>query len=420
MTGDGRSDLVVMGASKIYIYDLKYFYDTSLMVDKGTLKKGVYAISTGTTTDFDIKDVDHDGHLDIITADTAATFGGTAGVNANFWRETLTPTTSYLDTSATGYLPKWGPGTWYTGFVSNTRDNDSVYMRFVENNTGDDAQKGKVSATMRFEPLSSNPDQELRIVARIGSEGNGTSNEVFYAWFSVDNSVYTPVITIDSTDWKWYNYTLPSSVAGKTVYLRFTDANQAPASGAPTDFVDLDMAKIVSNIFGQYTPTLVKNDATWTCVRGASIDGSPTGDQYIEIVAAKNTLWTVYRYTTSWTEIARTFVSGASYPGAVSSFYVTSGSKCTTPFSTIAATLFDAVDINGDGFTDVLVSNYTIDTGPNPNKYNSFMGFYMNLWDGSHMVWRYFSVKTWSIDKSSSGPDPWMTIAAAANLTVTT
>jgi hypothetical protein len=37
------------------------------------------------------------------------------------------------------------------------------------------------------------------------------------------------------------------------------------------------------------------------------------------------------------------------------------------------------------------------------------------------MVWRYFSVKTWSIDKpTGGGADPWLTIAAAANLTVTT
>jgi hypothetical protein len=423
MTGDGRADLVVMGLNKIYIYDLKYFYTTSLMADKGTMKKGVYAISTGTTKDFDIKDVDYDGHLDIITADTAATFGGTAGVNVNFWREAASPTTKYLDANATGYIPKWGPGT-YNGTVSNTQapQPDGVYMRFVENNTGVDAQKGKVSATMRFQALGSNPDQQLRIVARTGAEAaNGTGNEVFYAWYSVDNVVYTPVLTIDSTSWKWYNYTLPSSVAGKTVYLRFTDSSQAPSSGAPTDYIDVDMAKIVSDAFGQYTPTFVYGETSWTCVRGASIDGSPTGDRYLEIVAAKNTLWTVYRYNTSWTAITRTFTSGATYPGAASTFYVTSASKYTTPFSTVAPTLFDAVDINGDGFTDILVSNYTVDTVPSPNKYNSYVGFYMNLWDGSNMVWRYFSVKTWSVDKpTGGGADPWLTIAAAANLTVTT
>jgi len=420
MTGDGRADLVVMGLNMIYIYDLKYSYDNSLKVDKGTDKKGVYAISTGTTSDFDIKDVDYDGHLDIITAGTVAAFGGTNGVNVNFWREAVTPTTKFLDTGATGYIPKVGPGRHTTGIVSNTQIADGVYMRFVENDTGVDAQKGKVSATMRFLALNSNPDQQLRIVARIGAE-TGTGNEVFYAWYSVDNVVYTPVITIDSTSWKWYNYTLPSSVAGKTVYLRFTDSNQAPSSGAPTDYVDLDMAKIVTDLFGQYTPTLIKNDITWTCVRGASIDGRPDNDSYMEIVAAKDTLWTAYRYTTSWIEATRTYAPGAPFPGPTSSFYVTSASKYTTPFSTLAPTLFDAVDINGDGFTDILVSNYTIDIVPTPNKYNSYIGFYMNLWDGSNMVWRYFSVKTWSIDKpSGSNKDTWLTISAAANLTVTT
>jgi hypothetical protein len=202
MTGDGRADLVVMGANKIYVYDLKYFYDTSLMAKKSYMKMGVYAESTGTTADFDIKDVDYDGHLDIVTTETVAAFGGLNGVNVNFWREAASPTSKYLDSGATGYIPKWGPGT-YTGTVASTQTANNVYMRFVENNTGVDAQKGKVSATMRFQALNSNPDQQLRIVARVGAEAaNGTSNEVFYAWYSVDNVVYTPVITIDSTSWK--------------------------------------------------------------------------------------------------------------------------------------------------------------------------------------------------------------------------
>jgi hypothetical protein len=335
----------------------------------------------------------------------------------NFWREAASPTSKYLDSGATGYIPKWGPGT-YTGTVASTQTVNNVYMRFVENNTGIDAQKGKVSATMRFQALNSNPDQQLRIVARVGAEAaNGTSNEVFYAWYSVDNVVYTPVITIDSTSWKWYNYTLPPSVAGKTLYLKFTDSNQAPSSGAPTDYVDVDMAKIVTDVFGAYTPTRITSDTTWKSVRGASIDGTPAGDLYMEVVAAKDgTPWAVYRYTASWSAITKVFASGASYPGAASSFYVTSGGKYATPFSTLAPTLFDAVDVNGDGFTDILVTNYTVTT-----TNNNYMGFYMNLWDGSTSYWRYFSVKTWIIDKpSGSNKDTWLTTVAAANLTVTT
>jgi FlaG/FlaF family flagellin (archaellin) len=415
MTGDGRADLVVMGANKIYIYDLKYFYTTSLMAQKSWDKKGVYAVSTGTITDFDIKDVDYDGHLDIITSETVAAFGGLNGVNVNFWREATSPTTRYLDVNATGFLPKYGPGN-FSGTVAQTKLVDNIFMTFTENSTGIDAEKGKVSATMRFEPLSSSPDQQLRIVARIGAvAGNG--NEVFYAWYSVDNVVYTPVITIDSTSWKWYNYTLPSSVAGKTVYLKFTDSNQAPSSGTPTDYVQVDMAKIVSDLFGIYQPTRIKDVTTWTSVRGASIDGSPSGDKYLEIVAAKDGApWTIYQYNTSWTETTPIFASGASYPGAVSSFFVKSAGKYATPFSTVAATLFDAVDINGDGFTDILVTNYTTTT-----TNNNYVGFYMNLWDGTNSYWRYFSVKSWLIDKpTGSNKDTWITITAVANLTVTT
>ena len=418
MTGDGRADLIVLAGGKIYVYDLKYFFDATLSADKLTNKKGVYAVSTGTSVDFDIEDVDYDGRLDIATADTTLAFaGGANGVNVNYWTLAAGYKT-VLDTGATGYIPKIGSGCyWKNTSVGNTASPDGAFMRFMENNTGVESQRGSLVATMKFQQLNNTPDQQLRIFARIGAD-NGSSSEVFYAWFSIDGATFTPILTIDSTSWKWYNYTLPSSVANKAIYLRFTDSNRISTSSAPTDFIDIDMAAVYTDLFSAYVGKSVVADTTYTCVRAASIDGAygnPTGDHYLEIVVAKDSLWKVYNYTTSWVLLNNQFAAGAPFPGAASTFFVSSASKVGTGYFTgLAPTLFDAVDINGDGFTDILVTNYT-----NPSTFNSYIGFYMNLWTGSGTYWRYYSVKSWTIDTPVGlAKDPWVDIAIAARLTV--
>ena len=419
MTGDGRADLIVLAGGKIYVYDLKYFFDPGLSAYKTTAKKGMYAVSTGTSVDFDIQDMNYDGRLDIVTADTTLAFsGGANGVNVNYWTAAA-GTAKVLDPGATGYIPKVGPGS-YTGIVINTQAADGIYMRFMENNTGTESQKGRLVATMKFYPLANNPDQQLSIVARIGAT-NGSSSEVFYVWFSIDGSTYIPIITIDSTSWKRYNYTLPSSVMNKAIYLRFTDSNTMITSSAPTDYIDIDMAAVYTDLFSGYVGSSVVADTSWKCVRGASIDGN-SGNSRMEVVVAKNTVWRVYRYTTAWALVSNQFAPGASYPAAASSFYASFSSalssKAPTYLDGLASTIFRAVDINGDGFTDILVTNYTTTTVSTTTIDSSFVGFYMNLWTGSGTYWRYFSIRSWMLDTKGATTDPWVDIVMAANLTV--
>jgi len=419
MTNDGRADLVVLANGKISIYDLKYTYDPLLKSQE--VAKGRVTVSVGTTVDFDLEDMNNDTMLDIVTADTVAAFAsGVSGVNVNYYT-TAAGNKMTLDAAAAGFNPKMNAGYHNSAnsSVANTYNaGDGTQIYFQENGTLDPLDPGKVIATMRFLTLTSSPDQELRIRAKVGAINNAP-DEVFYCWYSTDNFAYIPILTIDSSTWKNYSYLLPSSVANKAIYLRFTDSLTSNLSGAIVSFLEVDMAAVYTDTFGGYTGKSVVADTTWTCVRAATIDGpfSP-GNQYKEVVVAKhsdtvatNSIWKVYQYTTgpNWA-----LLSGQ--PAGDVSFFVSSSAKVGTGyFSTVAPTLFDAVDINGDGLTDILVTNYTTAGG----LFNSYIGFYMNLWTGSSQYYRFFSVKSWSIETpTGQAKDPWVDITIAANLSV--
>ncbi len=427
MTGDGRADLVVLGGGDISVYDLKYAYDPLLASQR--LAKERVTLSTGATVDFDIEDMNNDGRKDILTADTTAAFaGGVNGVNVNEY-STVAGTKKTLDAAAAGYNPQMLAGDDTLGSVSNTYAVEGAYIEFSENGTGGDSPIGAVVATMKFLTLTNSPDQELRVYARLGTAGSGTP-ESFYVWYSIDGIYFTPIMTVYSESWAYYNYSLPASVASKAIYLRFTDAYNTADSGAVRDWIQVDMAAIFTDTFGGYAGKPVVAGTTWKVVRAAAIDGPFSGtNQYHEVVVAKhhdtvstNSLWKVYR------NVASTWVPLTGELAGSTSFYVSSASKVTSGWygnddgdmldaNDVAPTIFDAVDINGDGYTDIFTVNYTT-TGANDPKVSK-IGFYMNLWSGTGMYWRYFHVKTWTIDApSGSAKDPWVCILSVINLTV--
>lgn len=427
MTGDGRADLVVMGAGKISVYDLKYAYDRTLASLRASNER--VAVSTGISMDFDIEDMNNDSMKDILTADTTAAFaGGQNGVNVNYYTK-VAGTKKTLDATAQGYNPLMKAGNNSAGSVGNTFAVDGTYIEFSENGTSGRSPTGKVEAIVKTQTLANNPDQELRIYARIGAVGSGTP-EVWYCWFSVDGVYYTPILTIDSTSWRYYNYTLPSTVMNKAIYLKFTDSLVSDSSASPRDWLQLDMVAVFTDTFGGYTGQSVVADTTWRAVRAAAIDGPFGGtNQYHEVVVAKhhdsvasNSLWKVYKYTgTSWAALS-------GQPNGDTSFYVSSATKVTSGWygnddgdmldaGDVAPTIFDAVDVNGDGYTDIVVTNYTVAGAQAPRI--SYVGFYMNLWSGSSMYWRYFRVATWSIDPpSGQAKDPWVCIVLVTKMTV--
>jgi FlaG/FlaF family flagellin (archaellin) len=422
MTNDGRADLIVLANGKISVYDLKYTYDPLLKSQEGT--KGRVTVSVGTTVDFDLEDMNNDTMVDIVTADTVAAFAsGVNGVNVNYYT-TAAGTKKTLDAAAAGFNPKMSAGNYSTNTsVANTYAIDGTAIYFRESGTLNVTDPGRVIATMKFLTLTSSPDQELRIRAKVGAI-NHVADEVFYCWYSTDNVAYIPIMTIDSSAWKNYSYMLPSSVANKAIYLRFTDSLTSNVSGDIVSFLEVDMAAVYIDTFGGYTGKGVVTDTSWTCVRAAAIDGPfRAGYAYKEVVVAKHSdtvaadsIWKVYRYTTgpSWT-----LLSGEA-PGSVS-FFVSSKTKVPTTVYydnlLLAPTLFSTVDINGDGLTDIMVTNYTR-TGSIPNYvYSSTIGFYMNLWTGSSQYYRYFSVSSWLI-VGKGNAEPWIDITIAANLTV--
>ena len=423
MTGDSRADLVVLASNKITIYDLKYSYDQYLRPYRDTEGKERWKYSTGTTVDMDIADMNYDGHLDILAADTtAAAWAGSANsVNVNYYTESLgTPYT--IDTGAPGYTPAVGAGS-YSGFT-NLNVADGNVMTVYENTLVEAAPHGWLNITMKTNTLPNSPDIQLRLRARISGTEGGTPVESFYVQYSIDGLTFIPVIIIDdfSGSWEYYNYSLPGACMGKAIYIRFTDSRSNADSAAIREKLEVDLLAVYSDLFGGYTGNAVVTDASyiWRSVRAGDIDGG--GGSRLEVVVARHhdtqaaySGWKVYRHVsgTSWQAVTGSFSSDTAYPGTTLSFFYSSATKEENGyFTNLAPTVFDVVDINGDGYSDILATNYTSTT-----TYNTYIGFFMNLWTGNEPYWRYFSVKTWTIDPPvGQAKDPWVTIALVANL----
>jgi hypothetical protein len=411
MTGDGLADLIVLAGSKLWLYDIKYSY--SLGLDKTKARFAYTSAATG-IKDFDIEDMNGDGKKDILTTGTSGAFGSTAGVNVNYYT-TGSGSPKYLSTAA-GVTTQYGLAP--SGQVSYTQSySDGLILTFKEDNVPLSAGLGKSSSIMQTYTLNDTPDQVLQIRARV-SPGNISSNEVFYAQISTDGSFYTIVGQIDQTSWKWYNFTLPPVVANKIMYLKITDSSYLESSASVQDQIELDYVAVVTDLFSGYTQINVESAVTsWKAVRAADIDKTGTGYAYKEVVVGNNGAGgiQVWRYSGTWGAMSGTD------PGTTATFYVecsamVTGSKY--PFASLAPTLFDAVDINGDGFTDLLVCNYTSSGSGSSAVSTSTIGFHMNTYTGGAQSWRYFQLHSWSIIGNQGGtlPGPWITVAIAANL----
>jgi hypothetical protein len=412
MTGDGLADLVVLAGGKLWLYDIKYSYNTAL--DK---TKALFTSTPNATgiKDFDIEDMDGDTMKDILTTGTSGAFGATAGVNANYYQTglgTVRTLNSAVLTIEYGAAP--------TNLVSDTQsmaDGDKSLILYEDTAT---ANAGKCSAIMRIGPtaLNGNPDQILRIRAKV-SPSNLSSSEVFYVQVSADGTFFTMVGQIDQTSFTMYNFNLPPVVANSLMYVKVTDSIYTNSSATVQDSIQLDYVAVVTDLFRQYFQVNVLTATTYKAVRAADIDRTGTGYGSKEIVVATGASGiAVLKYSGSWG------VMSGTAPAVGANFYVDTsarvdGSKY--PFSSIAPTLFDVVDINGDGFSDILACTFVMTGSGNSAVYTSTIGFYMNTYAGSGQSWRYFQAKSWSITGNSGGstPDPWVVVAIAANLNPT-
>jgi Archaeal Type IV pilin, N-terminal/FG-GAP-like repeat len=408
MTGDGLADLVVLSGGKVWIYDIKYSYNPAL--DKNKARFAYTENATG-IKDFDLEDMNGDGKVDILTTGTSGAFGTTAGVNVNYY-ETGAGTVRLLNPAVLTIEYGAAP----VNLVSDTQTNDSKGLILYEDTLTGNA--GKCSAIMRIGPsaLTSNPDWILRVRARV-SPGNLTSAEVFYVQVSADGLYYTMVGQIDDTSWRTYEFALPPIVASTLMYVKVTDSVYTNSSASVQDSVELDYVGAVTDLFRRYNQVNVLGATTWKAVRAADIDRTGSGYAYKEVVVATNGANNiqVLQYTTGWGLMSGTAPSVSSGFFAEISTLI-DGSKY--PFSSLSPTLFDVVDINGDGFSDILACTMVLTGSGSGATYTSTIGFYMNTYTGGSQSWRQFQAKSWSIVGNSGGStaDPWVTVAIAANL----
>jgi len=414
MTGDGLCDLVILAGGKLYVYDLRYSTNPALKSMEST--KALFSSSTGTsTTDFDIGDVNNDSYMDFVTMDTttAAYSGGQPGVNVNYY--TLSPGSKVLldaTYNSVGYVLSGGMKT--VGTIQSTEEIGGSYIEFQENGTDGglvSPYSSSVNVTVRSQLLSNSPDQLLKVRAMIGdSSGNPGPSEVFYVWYSIDNAIFIPVITVNSVQWTTYQYWMPSNVMGKQIYIKVTDSLTTD-SGQYKTYIMIDHIAIYTNLFSTYAGATVYSDTSITTVRAAAIDGPPrTGAPYLEIVVAKDSRWDCYQWTSGlgWQNMS-------GQPKTDHSMYTragTPGAGKTTFLNGIAPTLFRVADINSDGYTDIVVTNYTAPSGYD----NSFIGYYMNLYTGSSTFWRYFPVTQWILPYQGNDPKAWVDIVVVSNL----
>ncbi|MEM0343450.1 MAG: FG-GAP-like repeat-containing protein [Thermoplasmata archaeon] len=410
MTGDGTDDLIVLAGGRLYVYDVKYTYDALLMPYANPNAR--FAMGTGTgIKDFDIEDMDGDGYLDIVATGTSTAFGSYAGVTVNLYSVTA-ESAKLLNENAAGFNPRMESGT-YSGSVTDAKSSNNIGIVFTETTANG---YSRVQGIMRFETLDNKADQVLRVRAKVNPGPSGGS-ESFYVYVTSDSATNVTAGTcawnyvgeIDGTDWATYNFTLPTRVMGSQMFVKFEDS--LTSEDSTVDSITVDYAFVITKTIG-YSEQSVTTATTWTSVRGAEVDGLEGG--YKEVVVAKdgaNGISIFTRTGTTWGVMAGTG------PSADSTFYDDCASKVNDntkyPFSTLAPTLFDAADINGDGFTDILVCNYTTTSD---GLLVSKIGFWMNLYAGGQS-WRYYSVKTWTMAQpTGQAKNPYIDIVLAESL----
>jgi hypothetical protein len=355
MNGDGKADLIILAGGRIYVHDLSK-WGTGLGVEIAKIP-ALDATASSIST-FDVADTNLDGRPDILTTG-AGVETSTNGVWVNNYTSNPTPGCNLLNDNLANWIPRLVSGHVDSGTVANTKAKDNIALILAENQT--QGIVGSVDARMIFaSALANDPQQVLYVNAKLGA----ANTEVFYVWYSTDAGgygAYTLAFTINNLGGAFKNYTfsLPSTVATKSLYLRVTDSSTSTA-GTHSDQVEIDSVGVVSSVFGGYSTSRyqVVTDTSYTSVRAANIDGHG----YLETVVAKNGAWKVYTN--------KTVLSGWSFTNA--NFYVQSSSPLLA-FS--APTLFDATDINSDGYTDILVCNLTA-----VQNTVSQVGFFMNLY----------------------------------------
>jgi len=368
MTGDQIADLIVLSAGKVYVFDISRWTRSASPSALTTIPNPASLAST--IVDFDIADVNLDGMLDILTADaTTASHSDIKGVWVNLYRPNANPTIRELDAAAPGYNPRWLSGESFSdiGKIEATQSVDGKYLR-LEENSSSEPFPCSVGYQMKILGNSMHTDQTLYVNARAVS-GN---DEAFYVYYSTDAQYYTLALLIgkDATSFANYSIRLPSSVAGKDIYIQFTDALNSTDSVQSS--LEIEYVCVSSSNYGGYMDSVlplylryrVNSDETvptFKAVRAANIDG--IGDGTLEVICAADGGYVGYDGTSR---------IGGDWTYTDANMYIFA-----TGMTGISATLFSVADANGDDYSDVIIATTTVPDATQINKLIMHINLYM-------------------------------------------
>jgi FlaG/FlaF family flagellin (archaellin) len=419
MTNDGRDDLVVLAEGRVWIYDLVEWDSTSPIA---TLPGWGEPSGNTNILDFDIGDVNGDGYLDVVTVDSTAASTNVKGVRVWYYVENDSPVEKKLVDTA----PDVTYGGW-TGFVTNTQDDDDGDAALVLAETAAAPDPGKLEIDMPTETLSTDIYQQLQIRAKVTASG-GTASEGFYIWYSIDGTWFTPLIFVPAsqTSYDYFTRTLPAAVAGHALTIKVTDSlTTSTSADVVIESLHLDYLAVLTGTFGSYSKETVIDTISpaWQCVAIGNINGLPGGsDLGLEIVVAKDGQWMTYNRTgaspfeswaaeSGWAKTDSTFYARGDTKIDLHSSMASDENPIKALMTYSSPRLFKVVDVNGDGYDDVIVVNSTIATA-----ITSQVGLHLNMHGCSECVWLFYVVKDIAADYNIPDVRGGMTWLEVANL----
>ncbi len=358
MTGDGRDDLILLKDGVVRMYDLSKWASAEFATIPNL---GVVAENDVDIIDFDIADMNNDGMLDVITVDKdTASNAAIQGV----WVNNYTEIGADPDIKVAIDLDEFKGLS--EGDLSYTEENEAsvLFVTLRENDTDEAVPVGAVEMVFEMTPLDAYTDPLLCINASVMKPGAADDDiiEVFYVWYGTGASptaaTYTPVMVISGEEYTNYTYALPTTVVGKTVYVKITDSSTQV--GDVVEELRVNYLAILSDRFGTYWPDpmisppnryqVTDNSPLETYLTARAVNFDGLDDDCLEVAVAKNFQFAVYDIADAYT----------SWTVADSHMYVRSGTTVgSTVLAAISYTLFQVDDVNGDGLDDIVTCRYS-------------------------------------------------------------
>jgi hypothetical protein len=206
------------------------------------------------------------------------------------------------------------------------------------------------------------------------------------------------------TTYEYYTASLPPSVGGKALEIRITDTINTTASASVIEKLHIDYLAVLTDTFGEFergaNPVEVYSEGYY-CVRLGNLNGG--GDLGMEVILAKDAagatagVWKAYELVSmtpenwdplpGWTDSSTTFFARGDTKIDLHSSMASDENPIKDILMDSSPRLFRIEDVNGDGFSDIIVVNTTI-----ASAVTSQVALYINMW-GDGCDWLYYVVK---------------------------